>query len=239
MATMKSLLKIFGGGYRYRSDEMLRFFLSDLLHQWGLPVWYATPADAKDQIQEAIGLYSRHVEENPPFHDLLGPIYMELSSQGGRQALGQFFTPWPVAKMMSPEAQSEDGELLTACDPASGSGVMMLAQASTVLDYHGAEALKNWSLFCCDLDPFCARMSAVQLVGNCSVHGVQIGEIVVLRGDSLSTREEKEIIVHASAPGVSVHPAKHPNRLEALSSAYRQQQVGNQAPIFVEESITA
>ena len=226
---MKNLIKALDMGYRHRPDEMLQYFLTEILVLWGLPRWRQVPEDAKQRISDAIETYGEEIQRQSPFHDVLGPLYMELSSHGGRQMLGQFFTPWPIAQMMaqmlSPETKSDDGRLLTTCDPACGSGVMMLALASTVMKTHGPEALLNWSFLGCDLDPFCSRMMAVQMIANCNVHGVQMGELIVLRGNSLLVDEEKELIVHASAPKVAVAPAKHPARMEALAVVAQSQQL--------------
>lgn len=69
------------------------------------------------------------------------------------------------------------------------------------------------------LDVYCARMMAVQVMANCSVHDLTVGEIVVLRGNSLMPFEEMDTILFASAPGIEVIPAQAPARRRALAAA--------------------
>ena len=90
---MKNLIKALDMGYRHRPDEMLQYFLTEILVLWGLPRWRQVPEDAKQRISDAIETYGEEIQRQSPFHDVLGPLYMELSSHGGRQMLGQFFTP--------------------------------------------------------------------------------------------------------------------------------------------------
>lgn len=215
---IKNLTKTLTHGYRYGVHEMLGWFLSETMVLWGYKPWREVPADAHARIQEAISHYDRAILADEPFKDLLGPLYMELASNGGRQALGQFFTPWPIASMM---AQMTIGEraakdsLTTMIDPACGSGVMMLASLAHILQRDGAEALLHYSATGIDLDAYCARMMAVQMLANCFVHQVQVGEIIVYCGNSLAMRDF-EVIAHATAPGVTMPPAAHPERIEQV-----------------------
>jgi len=219
---IKVLASSLTDGYRHRPDEMLRFFLSKIMSDWGLPEWVSVPESARPLMEKAIAAYAQAVRVSAPFSDILGPLYMELASHGGRQALGQFFTPWPVAQMMSAltlgmTPEKEGDGLLRTIDPACGSGVMMLSAANFILCRDGPDALRRWSFSGVDLDPFCARMMAVQFIAACAEHKVHVGELVVLRGNSLmSDMDGLEVIVHASAPAVEVAHAKHPARLAAI-----------------------
>lgn len=64
------------------------------------------------------------------FHDALGEIYMALEL--GNEQAGQFFTPYPVARMMGAitmgdiKATLEKQEIVTIQEPAAGAGVMIL-----------------------------------------------------------------------------------------------------------------
>lgn len=223
---LKPLISALENGYRYRNHEMLGFFLSATMSLWGLPEWQSVPEDVQPKIAEAIDAYADIVAAQPPFMDVLGPLYMELGSRGARAQLGQYFTPWPIAEMMATisagRPMPESNGLIRACDPASGSGVMMLAFASEILTSHGPEGLLRLSVTGCDLDPYCARMFAVQAVANCNVHNVQLGESVVYRGNSLGPWEDLDVIIHATAPSVVKEPpAFSPDRLAALASAAR------------------
>ena len=242
MDTLKHIAPLMAAlddGYKHRSHEMLGWFLSHFLAQMGRPEWMSVPEDMRPRMDAAIEVYADLVKKAPPFHDLLGPLYMEIGSRGGRQQLGQFFTPWPIAAMMARmtmggrPSETASGRLLNVCDPAVGSGVMMLAFVEAVLEAWGPDELRLVSITGCDLDGYCARMFPVQAVVNCAVHGLQLGEIIAYRGNSLSS-EQPEIVLHASAPGRPVAPANHPARVVALKEAAVQQ--AGQLQLFGEQA---
>jgi hypothetical protein len=239
---LKPLVKALDAGYRHRPADMLGYFLSETMKLWGLPEWQPCPADAVAQVKEAIAAYAAIVESEAPLVDVLGPLYMALRSGGARDRLGQFFTPWSIASMMAamtcgeraPSAE-RPGELVRACDPCCGSGVMMMAFASHVATRFGPAELRHLSLLGCDLDPYCARMMAVQMMMNCSVHRIQVGELIVLQGNSLLPSKDMSVVLHASAPSAQTAPALHPRRLEALASAARSHPDAlEQLPLFEE-----
>ena len=135
--TPKKLIAALDDGYRHPPHEMLGYFLSRIMHQWQLPEWQHVPNDVAFQIDDAIGEYGTLVKSLPPFSDILGPLYMELRSKGSKQMLGQYFTPWSIASMMSKITAGQrpppgNGKLIRICDPACDSGVMMLTFLNTV-----------------------------------------------------------------------------------------------------------
>lgn len=221
---LKPLVKALEGDYRFRPHERLRYFMLGLRLLWGLPVSESIPAEAEPAVVEAIEAYSQLVAQSYPFDDILGPVYMDLASHGSRQQLGQFFTPYPIAEMMSQftigTELPEGPDLVRVCDPACGSGVMLLAFLRTALDTFGPEALRRISVMCVDLDMYCANMTATQLLANCNIHRLQVGEIVVLRGNSLTPLEGMHTVLHATAPGITdVLPATSRRRLLSLAEA--------------------
>lgn len=221
---LSPLLDALDDGYRHRPHEMLRFFISGVMSLWGLPEWHAIPEAIRPRINEAIEVYADIVGSSEPFEDVLGPLYMELASRGGRQQLGQYFTPWGVASMMvqmtTGEKPEDTGQLQKVCDPACGSGVMLLAFAHHVLFNWGEDALIRLSVTGCDIDAYCSRIMALQLIANCNIFSFQLGEILVLCGDSLSPNKSIETIIHATAPAVSnTLPALATERLAALVDA--------------------
>ena len=224
---VKAIADELNDGYRHRMAEMLRFMLSEIMVIWGFPAWDPVPEVVRGKISNAISAYDAAVAQEEPFLDLLGPLYQELSSRGGKQQLGQFFTPWNLAKLMShltipPDPSVEaDGRLIATCDPTCGSGVLMLAAASAVLEKQGAAALRQWSFNGCDIDPICARMMAIQFLANCASHRIEVGELVVFRGDSLNLHVNKDLIAHASAPGLAVLPSTAPVRHKLLADVAR------------------
>lgn len=213
----------------YRSDpvKVLTWSLEGFLGSLGVKPEGATlPDDAgRRAVSQVLECYGQALDDLPPFTDIWGPVYMEAASRGHKSCLGQFFTPQVVARAMAAMTgfglapPRESGRLLTTCDPASGSGVMMLSAAQEILASQGKDALLNWSFTCCDLDYICSLMSAVQMLANCGAHDLSLGEVVVYNGNSLLPLSSLRLIVHASAPGTPVVPAMAPERLEALQAA--------------------
>ncbi len=218
------LIRALDDGYKHRPHEMLGFFLSSVMSLWGLPEWQPVPEEVRPKIKEATDAYADIVASQEPFEDVIGPLYMELASRGGRQQLGQFFTPWGIASMMAQmtagEKPEDNGQLIRVCDPACGSGVMLLAFANHVLHEWGPDVLVRLAVTGCDIDAYCARIMALQLVANCNIFNLQLGEILVLRGDSLNPGKSMETILHATAPSVTAFtPPQDPGRFAALKDA--------------------
>jgi len=118
-----------------------------------------------------LGVYTDTVEEMP-FRDILGELFMRLDVNSARS--GQYFTPWPIAEMMARMQFSrerfealvaEKGEV-TVCDPAVGSGVMLLAFAKVVHDELGRKGLGKLKLYGTDIDQRCVLMCRIQLRMN-------------------------------------------------------------------------
>ncbi len=80
------------GGGRYRPYDIFRWTTGDLLARFGLPVSDKAEEKAQEIVNQAVDTYMALVAEAPPFTDILGPLYMELASHGGKEILGQFFT---------------------------------------------------------------------------------------------------------------------------------------------------
>ncbi len=115
-----------------------------------------------------------------------------------------------------------DDSLLRACDPASGSGVMMLSFCMSMLKNHGPDSLSRVSITCVDIDAYCANMCAVQFLINLHVHHLSLGELVEFHGNSLAPHDDIKVVVHAThenIPTEEVAPAKHPARLDAIQKS--------------------
>lgn len=221
---LRPLLSALDVGYQFRPHEMLGFFLSATMDLWGLPQWRPVPKDVQPQITEAIEIYADLVAVEEPFMDIIGPVYMDLASRGARSQLAQFFTPWEIAEMMARmtvgEQPKDTHALHRVCDPACGSGVMLLAFANEVMKSWGEDSLRRLSVTGCDLDAYCARMFAVQFIANCNIHQIQLGEVLVFQGNSLLPWEGLETVLHATAPGIAgLPPPQAPERLAALHAA--------------------
>jgi len=101
----------------------------------------------------AIGDLSEH------YCDPLGELFMQAISSGHN---GQFFTPEPLCDMMTTMTIGENSKPnQTICDPACGSGRMLLSAAKINRDarFYGA-----------DLDITCCKMALINMLFN-SLHG--------------------------------------------------------------------
>lgn len=180
------------------------------------------PLSERDYIDEVFFAYFKCVLAEERFMDVMGQVYMEVASHGHKKYLGQYFTAGPIARMMSAMtlgddlSKRKDGRLRTTIDPAAGSGVMMLSSARHIFDTAGAEALKNFSFTCVDLDKVCALMSAAQFTTNLAAYDLQCGELVIVHGNSLWPDECWNLILHATCPGVRSSPIYHQGYKDAI-----------------------
>lgn len=74
--------------------------------------------------------------DTAPFADLLGPAYMDTLGTKGQKYGGEFHTPGPVCELMARVTLAasplpESGPI-TVCEPACGSGAMILALAGAL-----------------------------------------------------------------------------------------------------------
>jgi len=156
----------------------------DLYRQWLEAVWAmleawrdpeafraATCKFTYEQGSELGRLFDIYVKavEDMPFSDILGELFMRLDINSVRA--GQFFTPFPIAEFMSKVTfdsdtfmgQVQEKGCVTVCDPACGSGVMLLAFAKVVHEALGREGTGKLDLFGMDVDVRCVNMCRIQL----------------------------------------------------------------------------
>lgn len=227
--TRQALLDVFerGRGYGFSYAEQLRHALDVGLHRFGLGTSPEVPEKLRETTRLFLETYASAVRELPPFEDILGPLYMDLASRGGKQILGQFFTPQTIADFMSrmlhgDASPAHSDQLVRVCDPASGSGVMMLSYCRAVLDEFGSEGLAHVSITCVDLDRYCALMSALQFLCNAMICGVSYGELIVVHGNSLFPDKLWDVVVHATHSRFSadsIPPATHEDLKQAVQRA--------------------
>lgn len=215
---------------RHNARELFGWLLDDVLADLtGRRKACPPPAEALPLIRELAGTYARAVAA-APFEDVLGPLFLETVCRGDQRYRGQFFTPWPVARMMAALAgpgaaeagPRPGGGLWRLCEPACGSGVLLLASLHVLTERCGRDAARHWSFTAIDLDGHCARMAAAQLLANGLIHQTPPGELVVYRGNSLGPAHDLEVLVHGVAPDTppqTVAPARHPARIEAIRAA--------------------
>lgn len=214
---------------RFQPHELLRWLVDDVLAGFGLRSEAPPHSDAIPWLRENTALYAEAVIRHP-FDDVLGMIYQELSSHGHRGALGQFFTPASIsrfiAEVLTPaptiaEDERRPNRLLRACEPACGSGAMLLAFIEAQVAAKGRTALRRWSITGIDLDPLCSRMCAAQILANLFTQRLELGELVIYRGNALGPREGLSVVIHTTVADLTpdiVLPAMHPSRIEALRS---------------------
>ena len=119
--------------------------------------------------------------QNP---DILGEIYMSIGC--GNSRLGQYFTPFGIARMMAMMNLGPDGgkevlakkDVVTLNEPTCGSGIMVLAFAQLLME-KSIRYQEKLKVTAADLSATCARMAYIQM----SILGI---DAVVSRGDTLT-----------------------------------------------------
>lgn len=117
--------------------------------------------------------------------DVMGPIFHELNLHSKYK--GQFFTPQNISDMMAKMLVSEkdmDVErrgFTTICEPACGSGVMVISFAKAMQEA-GYNYCRQMVVECTDIDLKCVHMAYIQL----SLYGIPA---VVIHGNSLAMEE--------------------------------------------------
>lgn len=118
-----------------------------------------------------IKIMDERITDSVPWFDALGTLYEYLASKSKKSWLGQFFTPESVADLMThitSSSQKQTDQKINDC--ACGSGRMLLSYNAV----HPGNLLYGE-----DLDPICAKMTAL----NLAIHGGQ-GQVACM--DSLN-----------------------------------------------------
>lgn len=205
MQGMKELISALTSDPSHYPSDWLRAMLSAFKQMTGLePVAGADDLSRHPTTAACLEAYAKAVEKNDPFTDILGVCYMELAGTWKQSSLGQFFTPQNVAVMMASmcgvTAVSQE-RLTRVMDPACGSGCMLLSYMQVVHKMGQPGELKEFLFAGVDLDPVCADMTAVQILANCNLHQLEVGELIVVCGNSLMPWEAWRPVVHAMAKG--------------------------------------
>lgn len=178
----------------------------------GVPVADDLPSESiRTDVAEATAIYFEAATAGDPFVDILGPVFEEVASHGGKQMSGQFFTPYDVCRMMAgmqlqdwaPEPKP-DGELWGIHEPACGSGAMLLAALEYLVRTHGPAVLRMWRVQAIDLDLTLARTCALQVITNLASLPAAIGELEVLHGNTLSMEMRGTVVRMRANPALEV-----------------------------------
>lgn len=158
-----------------------------------------------EEFGRVLGVYVDAVEADP-FRDILGEIFMRLDVKS--VAAGQFFTPGHIAEMMARmQFDREDFErtvqqkgVVTVCDPAVGSGVMLLAFAKVVHAELGFWGISKLRLYGTDIDQRCVHMCRIQIRMNGLDRVGQIAGLLAAAGRPMPA----EAVVRASGRETSL-----------------------------------
>lgn len=75
---------------------------------------------------------------------------------------------------------------------------MILGLIRTTVREHSPSLLSRFSFTGVDMDIICVKMATVQILANCAVQDVSIGEVTMYRGDSLGSLDDLQCIAHAT-----------------------------------------
>ena len=144
---------------------------------------------SKDDLVQFGQAFGRLVEEMEakPFTDILGPYYIEIGSKFSRDLRGEFYTPRPVAEaiagmLVDVPAILEAGKPVTVCDPASGSGGLILSLAEKFAPDRAVDLLR---VTCMDISRIACDMAYI----NTTLWGIPAK---VVLGDTLRGTVEYE-----------------------------------------------
>lgn len=204
------LLKAITGEFRYKYDahKVLGWLVDDCLGSFGIPLPETPPEDVQEALFDLSALYGRAVQAEP-FQDVLGNLYQEIASKWKAKGLGQYFTPFPIAKAMAEfngitddlKYARDNDHIVKVCEPTAGSGVMLLAILDLVNEKEPEQAedlLSYLSLTAIDVDRLCVKMTTLQIMSNALFHGASVAELSVWHGNSLGDLRELKRFAYAT-----------------------------------------
>lgn len=168
----------------------------------------------KEEVYEfpkLLGMLTNHLEETP--RDVLGEVFHALELHNERK--GQFFTPYPVCRMMAKMVIGEGYEdiiskygFITLSEPACGTGAMVIATVHELKDRNiNYQQLIHTTAT--DIDPLCVHASYVQF----SLLHIPA---VVIHGDTLGMEEWSHWYTPAHVFGNWSHKIKFKQRFKKM-----------------------
>ena len=170
---------ILESGYRHRPYDVFRDFCELLSLSLSNVVDKFQFAAREARYMEVIGKYDReemnrfllmreHVVESfeVGFKDCLGELFMALDFGDDRK--GQFFTPYPLCRLMAKMTLGDAGEMIgkkgffTLNEPAAGGGAMVIASAHALKE-QGINYQQHMHVIAQDIDLTAVHMTYIQL----------------------------------------------------------------------------
>lgn len=138
---------------QYHVPEKFGQFVDAALHCTSLGKIGPAPAPEYLPLVELLG--------EAEWCDPLGDVYMEIVSHWKAQGMGQYFTPYPVCKLMAQLTMGQNPDTskpLRFLEPTCGSGANIIAMAEMVKDTR-----HQHRFYAADLDLLCVKMATVQM----------------------------------------------------------------------------
>ncbi|MBX3490851.1 N-6 DNA methylase [Parvibaculum sp.] len=173
----------------------------------------------RDQLSRLLAMTVDGLEEGG---DFFGAMVADLGALN--EGFGQYFTPFEVSRLMA-EINLPDDEMrrlveangfVTGCEPAAGSGGMIIA-FSEVMKSRGFSPATHLWFTAVDIDPFCFHLCYVQLAL------LDICADVYL-GDSIANRFQEVASTPAKLRFLATHGSK-------VSDYVRQSRIEPTAPV--------
>lgn len=159
-------------------------YRSDILEQKYLNIIKTYTKEQAEEFSKLLAFLVLGLEQAP--QDFLGQVFMSLNL--GRQANGQYFTPYSVCKFMAEINFTEietiqNNQLITLSEPCCGSGGIIIAFAETLKE-QGYNYQHQLFVEAIDIDETCFKMAYIQL----SILGIPAR---VMLGDTLAWKFQK------------------------------------------------
>ena len=184
-------------------------YLDDLAVQAGVTVQKARVAALATALQREQG-------------DLIGDVYASWVPQDARRQLGQFWTPLPIAQLMTQWAvQSPEDRVL---DPAFGSGIFLLTAIERLTDLGASVERASRQVSGVELSPLAFLMGLTNLLLHYpdARPRLQWGDFLMPEREPLATLKESAAIYEVrgrqmALPGLGiVAPTAFPEQFDAI-----------------------
>jgi len=164
--TARAMLKLLEQQQRNSGDwfsktfnDFLDFAVWQLSHQTIAP--HSPEITQSAFLAELFDLWA----DTPQLEDTLGDLYMEIVGNYKASAMGQYFTPMAISRLMAQIALQAPPQAPRLYEPTCGSGANILA-ATEVLEQNHQMSRLSTTWWAGDLDLMCVKMCAVQCAIN-------------------------------------------------------------------------